>query len=122
MRLDNYLLPVIALALLIVAGCHPVDDPGGLLEPLSPEDGLVAQANLDGSVTLPGAVEQDEPVAEPEVTPPEVVEPQTPATLILEPLGDDGEAGSERGSEAYFARQHRPPGAPIAFAERDGLD
>ena len=113
MRLDNYLLPVIALALLIVAGCHPVDDPGGLLEPLSPEDGLVAQANLDGSVTLPGAVEQDEPVAEPEVTPPEVVEPQTPATLILEPLGDDGEAGVAGTEDPVADETAGDPLAPV---------
>jgi hypothetical protein len=102
MRLDTSLLPSIALALLIVAGCHPVDEPGGLLEPLPPEQGLVAQANLDGSVTVgaPAEVVPDEPEATPTVE----TEPETPAILTLEPI-EGGPAAETDGLSDGAAEQ-----------------
>lgn len=60
-------LAAVALAT-IIAGCHSVDEPGGLLEPLPADQGVISQVGLDGSVTRgPGAVSAD-PVGLPGAT------------------------------------------------------
>ncbi len=72
-----------------MAACHPVEEPGGLLEPL--EDGVLAQATLDGDVqtgqTEPEPEPEPTPEPEPEPTPepePETSEPE-PETSEPEP-------------------------------------
>ena len=114
MRVETYLTLPLVLALLIVAGCEPAGDTGGLTEPLSAERGLVSHATLDDSPLKVGDARRDvleprleglaaaspEVAPEPETTPEPVVTPEpespTPAALVSMDVtaDDDDSAGS----------------------------
>lgn len=142
MRLHKYLTPAIGLALLVAAGCEPVAEPGGLLEPLPVEDGLLAHATLDDSPIrvsderraelepLLPKVEEEPAVDEAEATPEPVVEPSTPTPL--EPLALDPVALESAGVLPEDAPATDEPGAepgdplvmedaPAAEEATDGL-
>lgn len=75
-------------ALCAVLGCHPVEETGGLFEPL--EDGVIAQATLDGEVIASAeAAEPETPAPEPETAEPEP-EPET-----SEPEPETSDLGEE---------------------------
>jgi hypothetical protein len=119
MHTDRVLTAIVALALLVVAGCHRVEEPGGLLEPV--EDGVVAQATFDDSPIevsdarraeldrRHGVREEPEPTPEPtpETTPEPTPEP-TPAVEILEPIPAEPVVVADDDDSA------EPAGEPVA--------
>ncbi len=124
MRRHEILTLPLALVLLLVAGCQPVEEPGKLLEPLPASQGLVAHATLDDSpikvsdarrpvleeqlaATAPAPAQTPAPTPEPtpeatsEPTPEVTSEPVTPTPAAIastdEPTGtpEDGQVTAE---------------------------